>query len=149
MTLQAGRTRQGRGGYEIRLSLVGSTAFDTPSGLINNRSRMIGHLRGQLAEKRPNQVMVDVGGVGYQVAVPLSTFYALGELRENVTLLIHTHLREDSIALYGFLDRAREAIFRAVAFRLGRRAGAGAEDSLGHERGGIGSGDSRGRFACA
>ena len=60
---------------------------------------MIGHLRGQLAEKRPSLVIVDVGGVGYQVAVPLSTFYALGELRENVTLLIHTHLREDSIAL--------------------------------------------------
>lgn len=71
---------------------------------------MIGHLRGQLAEKRPSQVIVDVGGVGYLVSVPLSTFYGLGELRENVTLLIHTHLREDSIALYGFLT-AREKHF--------------------------------------
>jgi Holliday junction DNA helicase RuvA len=71
---------------------------------------MIGHLRGHLTDKRPNQVLVDVHGVGYQVAIPLSTFYALGELREEVTLLIHTHLREDSIALYGFLT-AREKHF--------------------------------------
>ena len=75
---------------------------------------MIGHLRGQLAEKRPSQVIVDVGGVGYQVAVPLSTFYALGELRENVTLLIHTHLREDSIALYGFLTAREKQFFELL-----------------------------------
>jgi len=75
---------------------------------------MIGHLRGQLAEKRPSQVIVDVGGVGYQVAVPLSTFYALGELRENVTLLIHTHLREDSIALYGFLTSREKQFFELL-----------------------------------
>ena len=48
---------------------------------------MIGQLRGRLADKRPNQVMVDVGGVGYLVAVPLSTFAALGELHTEVTLL--------------------------------------------------------------
>jgi len=71
---------------------------------------MIGHLRGRLAEKRPNQVLVDVSGVGYQVSIPLSTFYALSDLHEEVTLLVHTHLREDSIALYGFLT-AREKHF--------------------------------------
>ena len=71
---------------------------------------MIGHLRGQLVDKRPNQVLVDVNGVGYVVSIPLSTFYALGDLREDVTLLVHTHLREDSIALYGFLT-AREKHF--------------------------------------
>src|SRR6266699_2393374 len=71
---------------------------------------MIGYLRGQLVDKRPNQVLVDVNGVGYLVAIPLSTFYALGELHEDVTLLVHTHLREDSIALYGFLT-AREKHF--------------------------------------
>jgi len=75
---------------------------------------MIGHLRGQLAEKRPSQVIVDVGGVGYQVAVPLSTFYALGELRDDVTLLIHTHLREDSIALYGFLTSREKQFFELL-----------------------------------
>ncbi len=71
---------------------------------------MIGQLRGRLAEKRPNQVLVDVGGVGYLVQVPLSTYGALGELHTEVTLLIHTHVREDALALYGFVS-AREKHF--------------------------------------
>jgi len=71
---------------------------------------MIGQLRGRLADKRPNQVMVDVGGVGYLVAVPLSTYAALGELHTEVTLLIHTHVREDAFSLYGFMS-AREKHF--------------------------------------
>src|SRR3989442_9305539 len=64
---------------------------------------MIGHLRGRLLDKRVNQVLVDVGGVGYLVHIPLSTFYRLGELHDEVTLLTHTHVREDVFALYGFL----------------------------------------------
>jgi Holliday junction DNA helicase RuvA len=75
---------------------------------------MIGHLRGHLAEKRPNLIVVDVNGVGYQVSIPLSTFYALGELRDDVTLLIHTHLREDSIALYGFLTSREKQFFELL-----------------------------------
>jgi holliday junction DNA helicase RuvA len=71
---------------------------------------MIGQLRGRLAEKRPNQVLVDVGGVGYVVQVPLSTYAALGELHAEVTLLIHTHVREDALSLYGFVS-AREKHF--------------------------------------
>jgi Holliday junction DNA helicase RuvA len=71
---------------------------------------MIGQLRGRLAEKRPNQVLVDVGGVGYVVQIPLSTYAALGELHTEVTLLIHTHVREDALALYGFVS-AREKHF--------------------------------------
>jgi Holliday junction DNA helicase RuvA len=71
---------------------------------------MIGLLRGRLLEKRPNQVILDVGGVGYLVAVPLSTFAAMGELHSEITLLIHTHVREDTLALYGFLS-AREKHF--------------------------------------
>jgi Holliday junction DNA helicase RuvA len=71
---------------------------------------MIGLLRGRLLEKRPNQVILDVGGVGYLVAVPLSTFAALADLHAEVTLLIHTHVREDSLSLYGFLS-AREKHF--------------------------------------
>jgi holliday junction DNA helicase RuvA len=71
---------------------------------------MIGQLRGRLAEKRPNQVLVDVGGVGYLVQVPLSTYAALGELHTEVTLLVHTHVREDALALYGFVS-AREKHF--------------------------------------
>src|ERR1700721_4298344 len=71
---------------------------------------MIARLRGTLGDKRPNQVLVDVGGVGYVVHIPLSTFYALGDLHSNVTLLIHTQVREDAISLYGFLS-ARENYF--------------------------------------
>jgi Holliday junction DNA helicase RuvA len=72
---------------------------------------MIGLLRGRLLEKRPNQVILDVGGVGYLVAVPLSTFAALGELHAEVTLLIHTHVREDALALYGFLSQREKHLF--------------------------------------
>ncbi|PYT78798.1 MAG: Holliday junction branch migration protein RuvA [Acidobacteria bacterium] len=71
---------------------------------------MIGQLRGRLAEKRPNQVLIDVGGVGYLAQVPLSTYAALGELHTEVTLLIYTHVREDALALFGFVS-AREKHF--------------------------------------
>ena len=56
---------------------------------------MIGQLRGRLVAKQPNQVVVDVGGVGYLVQIPLSTFTGLGEVNSETTLLIHTHVRED------------------------------------------------------
>src|SRR5260370_34811546 len=72
---------------------------------------MIAQLRGTLADKRPNQVLVDVGGVGYLVHIPVSTFYALGELHSNVTLLIHTQVREDAISLYGFLSSREKHLF--------------------------------------
>jgi Holliday junction DNA helicase RuvA len=75
---------------------------------------MIGQLRGRLAEKRPNQVLVDVGGVGYLVQVPLSTYAALGELHTEVTLLIHTHVREDALALYGFVSSREKHFFELL-----------------------------------
>jgi Holliday junction DNA helicase RuvA len=75
---------------------------------------MIGQLRGRLAEKRPNQVLVDVGGVGYLVQVPLSTYSALGELHTEVTLLIHTHVREDALALYGFVSSREKHFFEML-----------------------------------
>jgi Holliday junction DNA helicase RuvA len=75
---------------------------------------MIGQLRGRLADKRPNQVLVDVGGVGYLVQVPLSTFAALSELHNEVTLLIHTHVREDALALYGFLSSREKHFFELL-----------------------------------
>jgi Holliday junction resolvasome RuvABC DNA-binding subunit len=75
---------------------------------------MIGQLRGRLTDKRPNQVLVDVGGVGYLVLVPLSTFAALGELHAEVTLLIHTHVREDALALYGFLSSREKHFFEML-----------------------------------
>jgi Holliday junction DNA helicase RuvA len=75
---------------------------------------MIGQLRGKLAEKRPNSVLVDVGGVGYVVAVSLSTNAGLGELHTDVTLLIHTHVREDALALYGFLSSREKQLFEML-----------------------------------
>src|SRR6202166_585976 len=75
---------------------------------------MIGQLRGRLAEKRPNQVLVDVGGVGYIAQIPLSTFSALGELHAEVTLLIHTHVREDTLSLYGFLSSREKHLFEML-----------------------------------
>jgi len=75
---------------------------------------MIAQLRGTLGDKRPNQVLVDVGGVGYLVHVPLSTFYALGDLHSSVTLLIHTQVREDAISLYGFLSSREKQLFELL-----------------------------------
>ena len=75
---------------------------------------MIAQLRGTLDDKRPNQVLVDVGGVGYLVHIPLSTFYALGDLHSNVTLLIHTQVREDAISLYGFLSAREKHLFELL-----------------------------------
>ena len=75
---------------------------------------MIGQLRGRLTDKRPNQVLVDVGGVGYVVQVPLSTYAALGDLHAEVTLLIHTHVREDQLALYGFLSSREKHFFEML-----------------------------------
>src|SRR5215471_15066407 len=75
---------------------------------------MIGQLRGRLADKRPNQILIDVGGVGYLVQVPLSTFASLGELHTEVTVLIHTHVREDALALYGFLSSREKHFFEML-----------------------------------
>ena len=75
---------------------------------------MIGPLRGALLDKRPTPVVIDVSGVGYQVQIPLSTFAALGALHAETTLLIHTHLREDQIALYGFLTARERQCFELL-----------------------------------
>ena len=75
---------------------------------------MIGQLRGRLADKRPNQLLLDVGGVGYLVQVPLSTFASLGELHTEVILLIHTHVREDALSLYGFLSSREKHFFELL-----------------------------------
>ncbi len=75
---------------------------------------MIGSLRGKLTDKRPNQVLLETGGVGYQVQIPLSTFAALGALHAEVSLLIHTHVREDQLALYGFLTAREKQCFELL-----------------------------------
>ena len=75
---------------------------------------MIGQLRGKLTERRPNQVIVDVGGVGYLVQIPLSTFSVLGALNSDVTLMIYTHVREDQLCLYGFLTAREKQTFELL-----------------------------------
>ena len=72
---------------------------------------MIAHLAGVLEEKTPDQLVVDVSGVGYQVFVSLQTFYRLPSLGERVSLHIYTHLREDALQLYGFLEEKEKACF--------------------------------------
>jgi Holliday junction DNA helicase RuvA len=75
---------------------------------------MIALLRGQLLEKHPNRLLVDVQGVGYDVQVPVSTFYQAGEPGHEVTLRIHTHVREDQIALFGFASLLEQQLFERL-----------------------------------
>jgi Holliday junction DNA helicase RuvA len=75
---------------------------------------VIAYLRGRLLEKQPNRIVVDVGGVGYDVFVPLSTFYGLGEPGADVALRIHTHVREDAIALFGFSTPLEQELFERL-----------------------------------
>ena len=72
---------------------------------------MIAQLSGKLLVKLPNTVVIDVGGVGYEVTVPLSTFYELGEVGSDVSLKIHTHVREDSLQLFGFQNNREKELF--------------------------------------
>jgi Holliday junction DNA helicase RuvA len=75
---------------------------------------VIAHLRGRVLEKHPNRIIVDVSGVGYDVAVPLSTFYGLGEAGSDIALRVHTHVREDTIALFGFATRLEQELFERL-----------------------------------
>src|SRR5437763_15909532 len=72
---------------------------------------MIAHLRGKLLAKHPNQVIVETGGVGYYVTISVPTFSDLPAIGDEVTLHIHTHVREDLIALYGFLRLTEKRLF--------------------------------------
>ena len=75
---------------------------------------MIAHLRGRILEKHPNRIIVEVNGVGYDVSVPLSTFYDLGEPGGEIALRIHTHVREDALALYGFASLLEQDLFERL-----------------------------------
>ena len=72
---------------------------------------MIAQLSGKLIQKQPNIIIVDVSGVGYEVTIPLSTFYEMGEAGDVVTLRIHTHVREDAIQLFGFSTGREKELF--------------------------------------
>jgi Holliday junction DNA helicase RuvA len=75
---------------------------------------MIASLRGTLVEKTPSRLIVDISGVGYDVQVPLSTFYVLGEPGATVVLRVHTHVREDVLALYGFATALEHDLFERL-----------------------------------
>jgi Holliday junction DNA helicase RuvA len=75
---------------------------------------MIAFLRGTILDKQPNLIIVDVQGVGYEVHVPLSTYYDIGEAGATVSLRIHTHVREDVLQLYGFLTPLEQTLFERL-----------------------------------
>jgi Holliday junction DNA helicase RuvA len=75
---------------------------------------VIARLAGALLDKNPGRIIVDVQGVGYDVQVPLSTFYVVGEPGATVTLRVHTHVREDVIALYGFATSLEQDLFERL-----------------------------------
>lgn len=75
---------------------------------------MIANLRGSIFEKHPNQVIVETGGVGYDVQIPISTFTALGGAGDPVSLKIHTHVREDALILYGFATGEEKILFERL-----------------------------------
>ncbi len=86
---------------------------------------MIAYLSGKLLEKHANAAIVDVGGVGYEVSIPLSTFYELGETGSDVSLRIYTHVREDAIQLFGFnTNRERDLYLRLISVQgIGPKSG--------------------------
>jgi holliday junction DNA helicase RuvA len=75
---------------------------------------VIANLRGRLFNKQPNRIVIDVNGVGYDVSVPLSTFYGLGDEGSDIALRIHTHVREESLSLYGFATALELAVFERL-----------------------------------
>jgi Holliday junction DNA helicase RuvA len=87
---------------------------------------MIGRITGRLAEKNPPQILIDVNGVGYELEVPMSTFYGLPALGQNVSLATHMAVREDGHFLYGFATEDERAAFR----QLLKVAGIGARTAL-------------------
>jgi holliday junction DNA helicase RuvA len=86
---------------------------------------MIGFLSGKILEKDANTLIVDVGGVGYEVTIPLSTFYELGEVGSDIQLRIFTHVREDALQLFGFKTaRERDLYLKLISVQgIGAKSG--------------------------
>ncbi len=72
---------------------------------------MISYLSGQLIEKEANTAIIDVGGVGYEATIPLSTFYEIGNVGDRVSLKIYTYVREDTLQLFGFMKNRERSLF--------------------------------------
>ena len=75
---------------------------------------MIAFLRGRVLEKHPNRIVIDVNGVGYELYVPLSTYYDVGDEGSEIALRVHTHVREDALQLYGFLTPLEQQLFERL-----------------------------------
>jgi len=75
---------------------------------------MIAFLRGRVLDKHPNRIVIDVNGVGYELYVPLSTYYDVGDAGAEITLRVHTHVREDALQLYGFLTDLERQLFERL-----------------------------------
>ena len=75
---------------------------------------MIAFLRGRVLDKHPNRIILDVSGVGYEVHVPLSTYYEIGDVGSDVSLHVHTHVREDALNLFGFLTPLEQLLFQRL-----------------------------------
>lgn len=97
---------------------------------------MIAHINGILIYKTPETIIIDVGGVGYELLIPLSTFYLLPELNQRLSLQVHTQVSDDAIRLFGFLTREEKGLFQllisvtGIGPKLARNilSGIGAED---------------------
>src|SRR5947208_6222281 len=105
----SGRNADGPSAFVLRASSVAPRTRNQEP-----RTPLIAHLRGKISEKHPNRIVVDVNGVGYDVFVPLSTFYGLGEPGADVGLRIHTHVREDALNLYGFATLIEQELFERL-----------------------------------
>ncbi|MGE0592972.1 MAG: Holliday junction branch migration protein RuvA [Vicinamibacterales bacterium] len=94
---------------------------------------MIAFLRGRVLDKQPHRIVVDVSGVGYEVHVPLSTFYEIGDEGADVALRVHTHVREDALLLYGFITQLEQQVFeRLIAVSgIGPRLAVGVLSGIG------------------
>src|SRR6185503_1826020 len=96
----------------LSLLIFFQTSFaGTHRGQYNTPAQMIAHLSGTLLSKNPNSVIVDVSGVGYEVNIPVSTFYDLEDTGSNVKLRIYTHVKEDALQLYGFKTARERELF--------------------------------------
>ena len=88
--------------------------FPVPLCFAHARHTMIAHLRGRLFSKQPGQAIVEAAGVGYDVVISVPTFTALPAEGAEVSLFIHTHVREDTLALYGFMERNEQRLFERL-----------------------------------
>ncbi len=95
-------------------SPVGGLTTQTSASRSGTIEYMIASIRGVLVEKHPNQAVVETGGVGYDVTIPVSTFSHLPDTGAEVRLRIHTHVREDTLALFGFLTQDEKALFEKL-----------------------------------